>query len=136
MARSAREVHAPAGTVIITEGETGDTFYAVVDGRFAVTQAGTPLRSIDRGDGFGEIALLADVPRTATVTAATDGSLLAIDRDPFLLAVTGHEPAHDAAWERHRVLVRPRPHPPRERLIGDPAPPTAGGRRGQSDDAA
>lgn len=98
VARSAREVHAPAGTTIITEGEPGDAFYAIVDGRFEVTQSGATLSSIARGDGFGEIALLADVPRTATVTAATDGSLLAIDRDPFLLAVTGHEPAHDAAW--------------------------------------
>jgi MFS family permease len=98
VARSAREVHAPAGTTIITEGEPGDAFYAIVDGRFAVTQAGAPVNDIGRGDGFGEIALLADVPRTATVTATTAGSLLAIDRDPFLVAVTGHEPAHDAAW--------------------------------------
>ncbi len=98
VARSAREVHAPAGTTIITEGEPGDAFYAIVDGRFAVTQAGAPLNSIGRGDGFGEIALLADVPRRATVTATTEGSLLAIDRDSFLVAVTGHEPAHDVAW--------------------------------------
>lgn len=98
VARNAREVHAPAGTTIITEGEPGDAFYAVVDGRFAVTQGGVTINDIGRGDGFGEIALLADVPRTATVTATTAGSLLAIDRDPFLVAVTGHEPAHDAAW--------------------------------------
>jgi MFS family permease len=98
VARSAREVHAPAGTTIITEGEPGDAFYAVVDGHFEVTRAGTAVSSLGRGDGFGEIALLADVPRTATVTAATAGSLLAVDRDPFLVAVTGHEPAHDAAW--------------------------------------
>ncbi|MFZ4719750.1 MAG: cyclic nucleotide-binding domain-containing protein [Ilumatobacteraceae bacterium] len=98
VARSAREVPASAGTTIITEGEPGDAFYAVVDGRFEVSQGGAALSAIGRGDGFGEIALLADVPRTATVKAATDGSLLAIDRDPFLVAVTGHEPAQDAAW--------------------------------------
>ena len=98
VARSAREVHAPAGTTIITEGEPGDAFYAIVDGRFEVTRAGAAVNSIGRCDGFGEIALLADVPRRATVTATTAGSLLAIDRDPFLVAITGHEQAHDAAW--------------------------------------
>ncbi|MBI4932450.1 MAG: MFS transporter [Actinobacteria bacterium] len=98
VARSAREVHAPAGTTIITEGEPGDAFYAIADGRFEVTRAGAPVSSIGRGEGFGEIALLANVPRTATVVATTAGSLLAIDRDPFLVAITGHEPAHDAAW--------------------------------------
>ena len=66
--------------------------------------AGAPVRSATRGSDFGEVALLADVPRTATVSAATDGSLLAIDRDPFLLAVTGSPSAHEAAWGRVRAM--------------------------------
>jgi MFS family permease len=98
VARSAREVEVGDGTAVIHEGEHGDAFYAVVDGEFLVTADGEYIRTVRRGDGFGEIALIADIPRTGTVTASGPGSLLAIDRDDFLLAVTGHEPAHDAAW--------------------------------------
>lgn len=104
VARAATEVHLRAGEVVITEGDIGDRFYAVVDGRFDVVMGGEPVRSATRGSDFGEVALLADVPRTATVSAATDGSLLAIDRDPFLLAVTGSPSAHEAAWGRVRAM--------------------------------
>lgn len=99
VARSARELEVADGTAVINQGEHGDAFYAVVDGEFHVMRDGEQVRAVRRGDGFGEVALIADIPRTATVTASGHGSLLAIDRDAFLLAVTGHEPAHDAAWE-------------------------------------
>ena len=87
-----------AGTEVIREGDTGDRFYAVVDGRVRVEMGGRFKRHIQRGDGFGEIALLADVPRIATVTAETDTLLLAIEREPFLLAVTGNDAATVASW--------------------------------------
>jgi predicted MFS family arabinose efflux permease len=82
-----REV--PAGDVIIAEGESGDRFYVLESGRVTATFAGEVLSTAGPGDPFGEIALLRDVPRTATVTADEDCVLLYLERDDFLSAVTG-----------------------------------------------
>ena len=84
-----------AGDVVIRAGERGDSFYIVGTGALEITGEG--LRSIaDEGDYFGEIALLRDVPRTATVTALADSHLYVLQRDDFLAAVTGHEAARAA----------------------------------------
>ncbi len=88
-ARSLVRVVLPAGVVVIREGEPGDRFFVLVDGMVRVTQAGRPLRELGPGGSFGEIALLRDVPRTATVTALTQVELYALDREHFLAAVTG-----------------------------------------------
>jgi CRP-like cAMP-binding protein len=61
----------------------------VAAGRLEVDVRGHETRRMGPGDGFGEIALLRDLPRTATVTAVEDVLLLAIDREPFLAALTG-----------------------------------------------
>jgi hypothetical protein len=87
----------PAGTAVVREGETGDRFYIVESGRLETTQAGRHLSSLEQGDFFGEIALLRDVPRTATVTASSDVKLLALDRDEFVAVVTGHPDSIEAA---------------------------------------
>lgn len=97
VARSVVEVTVAAGEEVIRQGEPGDRFYAVADGSFDVVRSGELLGTVERGGGFGEIALLANVPRTATVTATRTGRLLAIESAPFLLAVTGYEPARQAA---------------------------------------
>jgi CRP-like cAMP-binding protein len=86
----------PAGTVVIREGEAGDHFHLIVDGSAAVSVQGAPRPSLQRGDCFGEIALLRDIPRTATVTAEQPLRTLALGREEFLTAVTGN-PASKAA---------------------------------------
>jgi MFS family permease len=90
LARAAVEESPRAGTVVVAQGDRGDTFYVVLDGSLEVVLDGRPLRTLGAGDFFGEIALLRDVPRTATVTAATDSSVLAIRRMSFLSAVLGN----------------------------------------------
>jgi len=99
VARSLIEVEAPAGTRIVVEGEEGDRFYAVADGTVEVVTSGRTLRRLGRAEGFGEIALLHDIPRTATVTALTDVHLYALERNDFLLALTRHASAQELARE-------------------------------------
>ncbi len=102
-----REVPVAAGEIVIREGDPADRFYVIEDGTFEVTQvgsaaggtggtaaeartgappapAGAHLRTMRRGEVFGEIGLLRGIPRTATVTASTPGRLLALDGDDFL----------------------------------------------------
>ena len=86
-----------AGEVLIREGEPGDRFYAIADGRLDVTIGGAPVATNVRGDGIGEIALLYSVPRTATVTAVSPATVLALSREDFLTAVAGHMPTGRAA---------------------------------------
>lgn len=82
-------VSVPANAAIIREGEMGDRFYLILGGSVRVTSAGRPLRTQGPGEAFGEIALLRDIPRTATVTAIEPVELLAIERGAFLEALTG-----------------------------------------------
>ena len=102
LAANLTPVHAAAGEEIVRQGTIGDRFYIVSRGELDVTvdgRRGEPLRA---GDHFGEIALLHDVPRTATVRARTDVELLALDRDEFIGAVTGHPESAEAA---HAVVA-------------------------------
>ena len=86
-----------AGEQVIRQHDPGSTFYAVAAGEFDVDESGRWLRRQGPGDYFGEIALLRDVPRTASVRAIGGGTLLALEREDFLGAVTGHARSVEAA---------------------------------------
>jgi MFS family permease len=88
-------VSVSAGELVIRAGDAGDRFYIVGDGELEIEAAGRR-STAHRADYFGEIALLRDVPRTATVRASVDSELYALQRDDFLAAVTGHAAAHAA----------------------------------------
>ena len=92
MATALVPVTVPRGHVVIREGEPGDRFYIVGEGDLRVAGAGVEA-SAHRGDHFGEIALLREVPRTATVSAVTASKLYALDREDFLAAITSHPAA-------------------------------------------
>lgn len=86
-----------AGTTIFRRGDEGDRFYLIDDGSVEVRLDSSAPIELGRGDFFGEIALLRDVPRTATVTARTDTRLYSLNWDAFVPAVTGHGPSRRAA---------------------------------------
>ncbi|HEU5216558.1 MAG TPA: MFS transporter [Gaiellaceae bacterium] len=91
-------IDVPAGTTVVRAGDVGDRFYIVDSGAVTIELDGSEKRT-GEGDYFGEIALLRDVPRTATVTAATDARLYGLERADFLAAVTGHTLAESAAQD-------------------------------------
>ena len=93
-------VSARADSRIITQGQLGDRFYIIASGEVRIDVDGNPVRTLGPGDSFGEIALLHDVPRTASVTALTPVELLALDRHHFVETVTGQPAAVEAAEAR------------------------------------
>jgi len=90
-------VNPAPGETIIRQGDPGDRFYLVEDGAVAVTIDGEHVADLGPGDFFGEIALLRNAPRNATVTASGLVRLLVLERMEFLDAVTGSHAASEAA---------------------------------------
>jgi CRP-like cAMP-binding protein len=91
VAKLADEIDFRAGKELIREGTSGREFFVLVDGNVDVRRKGRKIRSLGPGDFFGEISLVANTPRTATVTAATDVDLLVITAQAFR-TLLGHQP--------------------------------------------
>ena len=89
-------VQAAAGDCVIQQGDAGDDFYIIASDELDVLLDQRRLK-LGPDDYFGEIALLRNIPRTATVIAAADSQLFSLQRDDFLTTVTGHTPAKQAA---------------------------------------
>jgi MFS family permease len=97
LASLAAEVQVAAMAEVFAQGDRGDRFYLIAAGTATVEIDGAEASTLGPGDFFGEIALLRDVPRTATVRAVQDLRLFALERDDFIAAVTGHAPSREAA---------------------------------------
>ena len=97
LARSLRERELPEGTVVFAQGDPGDDFYLIAEGEVDVDIDGEHVRRLGPGDYFGEIALLRDVPRTATIRTAGQVRLLGLDRGSFLAVVASNRGSSDAA---------------------------------------
>ncbi len=85
------------GEEVVRQGEPGELFYVIEEGEVEVHEDGALARVEGPGDHFGEIALLRDVPRTATVRARSPVMLLTLEREHFIAAVTGHARSAEAA---------------------------------------
>ncbi len=96
LAASLGERRGQAGEVIVRQGDEGDVVYVIAEGQVSVTQDGEALRELGPDDVFGEIALILDVPRTATVTASGSVVLRTLAREPFLATVTGNQLSNEA----------------------------------------
>jgi hypothetical protein len=103
--RLAREVvimSEPPGAVLVREGEPGEQFFVIETGTVAVRQGDDLLRELGPGDWFGELALLRDAPRSATVTSLSEITVAVLGREPFLTAVTGAPQSLEAATDHSR----------------------------------
>jgi MFS family permease len=101
-----------AGKDVIVQGEQGDRFFLIEQGEVEVFENGEFRRNEGPGESFGEIALLHDVPRTATVRTTAPTRLWMLEREQFLLAVTGHRRSRQIArtvaddrWESQELTL-------------------------------
>jgi predicted MFS family arabinose efflux permease len=97
LASSLDPVRRPAGAFVFSQGDAGDGFYVVEEGELEVVIDEKRVNMIGRGGYFGEIALLHDVPRTASVRALSEVQLRRLDSAPFIAAVTGSVASSQAA---------------------------------------
>jgi CRP/FNR family transcriptional regulator, cyclic AMP receptor protein len=109
VAQQTDEVDVPAGKVLTREGDFGEEFFLIDAGTAQVTRGGEPIAELGPGDFFGEMALLGEDRRNATVTATTPMSLIVMTR-PSFRALDRADPAVHATVakaiaERHAPLT-------------------------------
>lgn len=97
VAKELEPVPIVAGTTVFHEGDFGDRYYAVSSGSLRIVRQGQLVQTVTRGQGFGEIALIRDIPRQATVTAESDSLLYSLEKDLFVVTLTRHAGASTAA---------------------------------------
>jgi MFS family permease len=102
LARDVVTLSEPAGAVLVREGDAGEHFFVIETGRAAVSRGDEHLRELGPGDWFGELALLRDAPRSATVTSLSEITVAVLGREPFLTAVTGAPQSLEAASDHSR----------------------------------
>ncbi len=107
LAREAGYATFAGGTAIITEGEEGDSYHVITQGGVEVTKDGREIRQMGVGEGFGEIALLHAVARTATVRATEETTVLSVGREPFLTAMQANPASHATGMRIAAELVGP-----------------------------
>jgi MFS family permease len=97
LAMSLARIDISAGETLFRQGDHGDRFYIIESGEVEIEIDGRVVNVLEPGDHFGEIALLRDIPRTATARSRKETRLFALERDSFLGAVTGHAESSEAA---------------------------------------
>jgi CRP-like cAMP-binding protein len=91
LAKVTEDLEVDEGKVLTREGQSGSEFFVIVEGEVSVTKDGAEIRALGPGDFFGEIALLEDTPRTATVTAKTPLRFFVLTRQAFR-SLLAHQP--------------------------------------------
>ena len=91
LAKVTEDMEVEEGKVLTREGQSGSEFFVIVDGEVSVTKDGQEIRTLGPGDFFGEIALLEDTPRTATVVAKTPLRFFVLTRRSFR-SMLAHQP--------------------------------------------
>jgi len=84
LAKVTEDLDLPAGRVLCKEGATGQEFFVIMEGQVEITRRGKPIATSGSGQFFGEIALVEDVPRTATVTTKTPLRFFVMTRQSFM----------------------------------------------------
>ena len=91
LAKITEDLEVDEGRALTREGQSGSEFFVIIDGEVGVSKDGQEIRTLGPGDFFGEIALLEDTPRTATVTAKTPLRFFVLTRQAFR-SLLAHQP--------------------------------------------